>query len=783
MTNFNSILYAINLVLFIFQLGVFWIHEINYRTTQTKLDIHQKQSNSIPKDDHIIQSSKYEIQRYERCTGHEIHTTSFECLLPGKITVILTVYRRKHLYEQLMAACRQTLTPHEIIVLQNEHHMEIMSTIEQVKKQFNSIIIHTITTTKNMKFHGRFLLPFLIQTDYTSIWDDDIVPGTKWLERAVNTSRATGNSLVGANGRNIYKISNFNTIQHNVGDICPIAEQQVDFVGHSWIFPTDFIQVLWKFRWLTFETGEDMQFAFALQQHGIKSYVAKQENNDVCAHKKNYGSDSVASYKKYDRNYPIRMWLLLALLRSGFKTLYCINCEDNTIRKQEETLWLLVAKAKNITSLLPSHNAVFSTKKYKQIVFSRNVYTQKALNHSKYKIVVIIGTRPEAIKLAPVIRALQNDARFNVLTLVTSQQEDLIDTFLKLFNIDIDVLIPNIMKKEQGLSLLTAKLITAISQALQQVLPSLIVVQGDTTSALAAAIAGFYSGIPIAHVEAGLRTYNLHAPMPEEFNRRVISLLSSIHFTPSNTSKTNLLGEGIASSSIFVTGNPGIDAVLELKKSIQYGSVEQKIKRIGLWSLLNPKPDMLKNSQVRVILFTCHRRENIGSSTDEIFSAMSALLSESQKKEIVDPITNLPLEVHVIYPVHPNALGKKALMFFEKNPRMHLIKPVDFAVMSFILEHVAFVVTDSGGLQEEASIYQKPLLVLRNSTERPESLQAGISVLVGSDRMLILQYAKRLLTNSQFYLNMSKETWPYGDGKSAKRIAEIIAKLNTKHLN
>lgn len=725
--------------------------------------------------DSHLETNQYSRSRRERCPSPGNARAGFECLLRGEITVILTVYQRNYLYEQLIAACTQTLVPREIIILQNEQHHDILSTIAQVKLRFRSIIINVITTTKNLKFHGRFLLPFLIETDYTSIWDDDMIPGRRWLERAVNTSRALNDSLVGANGRNIHRISYFDTIQKGVGDSCPVAETQVDFVGHSWVFPTDIIRILWQFEWLTFETGEDMQFAFALQKYGIKSYVARQENSDVCAHKKNYGGDTNASYRKYSRKYPIRMWLLLALLRKGFQTLHCMNCDMDTIKKQEQKLWSDVAKSKNFLSPFVYHDTLFKTNV--NTVYRPVVSKSHAISHmqtTKDKIVVVIGTRPEAIKMAPVIHTLKEAQGLDVITLVTSQQEDLIPIFLTNFNISTDTLLTNVMSKDQGLSSLTAKLIGGISEILQDIKPGLVLVQGDTTSAFAAAVASFYEQIPIAHVEAGLRTHDLRAPMPEEFNRRVISLLSSLHFAPSNISKSNLIHERIRPESIFVTGNPGIDAALQIQDSDAFRSIDQSIKKFGFFKVL--QEGARQDSGVRVILFTCHRRENIGSSTEEIFAAMSSLLSDSENNKIIHYETGSPLEVHVIYPVHPNALGKSARKRFKDNPRMHLIEPVDFLAMTYIMKQVSFIITDSGGLQEEASVHRKPLLVLRHSTERPESIHAGTSRLVGSNYSLILHYAKKLLVDPTFYSEMARQTWPYGDGNSAKRISEIIGR-------
>ena len=255
-------------------------HTTHYTGTMVQIAKNPKK-HSIDKTSRValatgieFETNRYVRPRRERCPLPGNPRVGFECLLSGKITVILTVYQRNYLYEQLIAACTQTLVPYEIIVFQNEQRRDIMSIVAQIKLQFKSIIINVITTTKNLKFHGRFLLPFVIETDYTSIWDDDIIPGPRWLERAVNTSRVLNDSLVGANGRNVHRISHFDTIQKSVGDSCPVAETQVDFVGHSWTFPTDMIRILWEFEWLTFETGEDMQFAFALQKYGIKSYVA-----------------------------------------------------------------------------------------------------------------------------------------------------------------------------------------------------------------------------------------------------------------------------------------------------------------------------------------------------------------------------------------------------------------------------------------------------------------------------------------------------------------------------
>ncbi len=370
------------------------------------------------------------------------------------------------------------------------------------------------------------------------------------------------------------------------------------------------------------------------------------------------------------------------------------------------------------------------------------------MNDSSPKTALIVfGTRPEAIKMAPIVRALSNTSGLSAITCATAQHRELMDQVVDFFGIpthyDLDLMRPG-----QDLFSLTGRCLMKMRQVLIDCRPDLVLVQGDTSTAFAAALAAFYLKIPIAHVEAGLRTSERYSPFPEELNRRMITPLSDLHFAPTRESAENLLRENIPSQSIFETGNTSIDALL-WAAAHQRAYPELK----SLWG------------DRTMILMTAHRRENFGEPLVDIFDAVRKFAQ------------NHP-EVQIVFPVHPNpnvALVAKARL--GGVPNISLLSPVTYPELVFLLSECQFVLTDSGGLQEEAPAIGKPVLVLRESTERPEAVSANCARLVGHDRNRILESMNQLLDREGAdYQLMSRRGSPYGDGRAAIRIAGILEK-------
>ena len=362
----------------------------------------------------------------------------------------------------------------------------------------------------------------------------------------------------------------------------------------------------------------------------------------------------------------------------------------------------------------------------------------------KLSVVCSIGTRPEAIKMAPVVLALQADPAFDVKVLATAQHRDMLDQVLDIFGItpdhDLDV-----MQANQGLPELTARLMLGLTDVLTDVKPDLVIAQGDTTTVLVTALAAFYQRIPFAHVEAGLRTGDMNYPFPEEMNRVLAGRLTALHFAPTNSSRDNLLREAIPETSIHVTGNTVIDALLEV--------VERDIP-----TGIELDPDK------RMILVTAHRRENFGDPFAQVCQALRAIADANE-------------DVQIVYPVHPNPnVHDVAHRELGDHPRILLTKPVDYGPFVSLIKRAYLLLTDSGGVQEEAPALAKPVLVLRAETERPEAVDAGVVKLIGTDRDTIIAEAQRLLDDPQAYQAMAKGVSPYGDGKAAARIRDIIRK-------
>lgn len=365
-------------------------------------------------------------------------------------------------------------------------------------------------------------------------------------------------------------------------------------------------------------------------------------------------------------------------------------------------------------------------------------------------VLAIFGTRPEAIKMAPVVRELLLSSRVRVRVCVTAQHRQMLDRVMDLFDISPDHDL-DLMKPGQTLDAITASVLTGIGSVLDQERPDLVLVHGDTTTTLAASLATFYRQIQLGHVEAGLRSGNLHAPWPEEMNRRVTTLATRFHFAPTLTSKANLLAEGVREDHVHVTGNTVIDALLETVEKItetgRAGAIEKH------FSFLNPDK--------RIVLVTGHRRESFGAGMEEICNALLDIALEH--------------DVQIVYPVHPNPRVREPVeRLLSENRSIHLVGPLDYEPFVWLMNRANIIITDSGGVQEEAPSLGKPILVMRDTTERPEAVDAGTVILVGASRNRIAGEAARLLTDENHYRRMAQALNPYGDGQAAKRIRMII---------
>lgn len=377
---------------------------------------------------------------------------------------------------------------------------------------------------------------------------------------------------------------------------------------------------------------------------------------------------------------------------------------------------------------------------------------------AKRKIAVVFGTRPEAIKLAPVIHALKTDGRFDCRVCVTAQHRDMLDQVLRVFQITPDHDL-NLMQPHQALADLTAKAIKGIDTYLKEERPDMMLVQGDTTTVFCAALAAFYNRVPVGHVEAGLRTHNLYSPWPEEANRVMASRLSAVHFAPTALSRQNLIAEGIADDAIHVTGNTVIDALLSVAETIR----KDRMLRDGLadkYGFLDPAK--------RLILVTGHRRENFGAGFECICTALARIAGDHPGAEI-------------LYPVHlnPNVQEPvRRILGGSRHRNIHLIEPVDYLPFVYLMQRSHLIITDSGGVQEEAPSLGKPVLVMRDTTERPEAVDAGTVRLVGTDQNRIVEQVSLLLHDTAEYDRMARAHNPYGDGRAAERIIRIIRNIS-----
>lgn len=364
---------------------------------------------------------------------------------------------------------------------------------------------------------------------------------------------------------------------------------------------------------------------------------------------------------------------------------------------------------------------------------------------TKFKVLVVFGTRPEAIKMAPVVKELEKSDLIECIVCVTAQHREMLDQVLKTFKITPQYDL-NIMKKNQTLVDITSNALINLDKVIKEVCPNLVLVHGDTTTTLCGSLAAYYNEVKLGHVEAGLRTYNKYSPFPEEINRKLTTCLADIHFAPTEVSRKNLLREGIDDKSIFVTGNTSIDA---LKTTIRQNYTNELLDKIG---------------HDRIILLTAHRRENIGENMENIFRAINRILYDFD-------------DVQVVYPIHLNPkIRDIADRVIEKTTRMHIIDPLEVIDFHNFINKSYLILTDSGGIQEEAPYLGKPVLVLRNTTERPEGINSGTLKLAGTNENSIYNLVYELLLNKEIYNSMSKACNPYGDGNASKYIVEIIEK-------
>ncbi len=365
----------------------------------------------------------------------------------------------------------------------------------------------------------------------------------------------------------------------------------------------------------------------------------------------------------------------------------------------------------------------------------------------KIKVLLVFGTRPEAIKMAPVVKAFAEDPRFESKVCVTAQHRDMLDQVLHLFQIEPDYDL-DIMKHNQGLTGITCAILNGLEKVLTDFKPNRILVHGDTSTTFAATLAAYYQKIPVAHVEAGLRTGNIYSPWPEEANRKLTGCLADLHFAPTETAKNNLLHEAVDGQQIIVTGNTVIDALYDIKQRLDIDSALSE-KLAGLFPFID--------QDKKVILVTGHRRESFGSGFENICRGLQQLSTRQ--------------DIQIIYPVHLNPQVQEPVNRILANiANVYLIKPQDYLPFVYLMTIADIILTDSGGVQEEAPSLGKPVLVMRDTTERPEAVEAGTVKLVGADQQQIVDNINLLLDDEQAYQAMSFAHNPYGDGKASQRI-------------
>lgn len=359
------------------------------------------------------------------------------------------------------------------------------------------------------------------------------------------------------------------------------------------------------------------------------------------------------------------------------------------------------------------------------------------------KIMVVFGTRPEAIKMCPLVKELYTRQDINTIVCVTGQHRQMLNQVLAAFGVQPDYDL-SIMKEKQTLFDVTGSILEKIKAVLERERPDIVLVHGDTSTTFVTALSAFYLQIPVGHVEAGLRTYNIYSPYPEEFNRQATGIIAAFHFAPTELSKRNLLNEGKKEESVYVTGNTAIDA---LKTTVRD-------------DYCHPELEWARGS--RLIMLTAHRRENLGEPMYHMFRAIRRIVNETP-------------DIRVIYPIHMNPVVRQAANdIFAGDDRIHIIEPLDVLDFHNFLARSYLILTDSGGIQEEAPSLGKPVLVMRDTTERPEGIRAGTLKLVGTDEEIIYREFRKLLTDQKEYEKMAHASNPYGDGFASRRIADIL---------
>lgn len=359
------------------------------------------------------------------------------------------------------------------------------------------------------------------------------------------------------------------------------------------------------------------------------------------------------------------------------------------------------------------------------------------------KVMSVFGTRPEAIKMCPLVKELEKNENIDSVVCVTGQHREMLDSVLETFNVipDYDL---TIMKKNQDLFDVTSNILLSIRDVLKKEMPDIVLVHGDTSTTFATALSCFYLQIPIGHVEAGLRTYNMYSPFPEEFNRQAVTLVSSLNFAPTQLAQDRLLKEGVAADTIYITGNTAIDA---LQSTVRDSYKNEHLTWVG---------------DDKLVLITAHRRENLGRPMENMFKAILRIVNEHP-------------DVKVVYPIHMNPVVREtADRILGNNDRIRLIEPLDVVGFHNFMNASHLILTDSGGIQEEAPSLGKPVLVMRDTTERPEGIEAGTLKLVGTEEKDIYFWFNELLTDEALYNSMAHASNPYGDGTASKQIVDAI---------
>ena len=371
------------------------------------------------------------------------------------------------------------------------------------------------------------------------------------------------------------------------------------------------------------------------------------------------------------------------------------------------------------------------------------------------KALIVFGTRPEAIKMAPVVRELRK--KINIKVCVTAQHREMLDQVLNLFEIDPDYDL-DIMQPGQDLFDVTSNVLVGMKSVLLKEQPDIVLVHGDTTTSMAASLAAFYLQVPVGHIEAGLRTYNIQSPFPEEFNRQVTTKVTQFHFAPTEQARQNLLNEHVQNSQIYITGNTVIDALLSiLKKARESSYSNDTLKSVHLL-------DKEKSDLPRIILVTGHRRENFGKGFEEICQALREIAIQNT-------------DIQIIYPVHLNPNVREPVgRILSSIDNVHLIEPMGYLEFIKLMDSSYIILTDSGGIQEEAPSLGKPVLVMRDTTERPEAVEAGTVKLVSANKKQIVKAVNQLLTDETVYKKMARAHNPYGDGNASKTICNILNK-------